>query len=86
MTVPTPTPVPVLPMFDRPAPARSCSGLARRRRAGDALLGMGFTLLLIAAMSLWVPGVLLALALLVTGARMSPRWRAYVDLSTSEVY
>lgn len=76
----TPTPVPVLPMFDRPAAPRSRVRLARRRRAGDGLLGVAFVLGMIAAMSLWVPGVLLALALLVTGARMTPRWQAYVDL------
>lgn len=77
---PTPTPVPVLPMFDRPAAPRPCSRLARRRALGDALLGVAFVLGLIAAMSLWIPGVLLALTLLVMGARLSPRWRAYVDL------
>ncbi len=81
----TPTPVPVLPMFDdRPAAPRPCSRLARRRRAGDVLLGVAFVIALISGMSAWMPGVLLALALLATGARLSPRWRAYVDLGPVE--
>lgn len=75
----TPTPVPVLPMYPR-TPARSRSRLARRRALGDGLLGVAFVLGMIAAMSLWVPGALGALTLLVIGARLSPRWQMYVDL------
>lgn len=76
----TPTPVPVHAMFDRPIPTRPCSRLARRRALGDGLLGVAFVLGLISGMSAWIPGGLLALVLLVVGARMSPRWRVYVDL------
>lgn len=82
----TPTPVPVYPLHERAPAPRPLARLARRRRAGDGLLALAFVIGLVSGMSLWVPGVLLALALGVTGARLSPRWAAYVDAGPLEVY
>lgn len=78
------TPVPVLPMYPRPATPRPFSSLARRRRAADLLLIVAGVLLLVALVSASPLPALLALPCAGLGGRLSPRWRAYVDLGQVE--
>ncbi|WP_155300993.1 hypothetical protein [Deinococcus kurensis] len=86
MTVPTPTPVPVLPMFPRPAPVRPAARLVRRRRLSDALLGAAGVLLLVALVSASLLPALAALPLVGLGLRLSTRRvvRRYVEMGRVE--